>query len=64
MTTLTINDTCKTHVPNKKAISVIATNFYDADEYSFCEMCEQNITRFSFYDDDRGMVYSSWKVGK
>lgn len=55
---------CVTHTPNKSAISIVAYNAEDADEFTFCEMCEQNITRFSFYDDDRGIVYSKWKVGK
>jgi hypothetical protein len=64
MTTLTIQDTCTKHVPNKSAISVVAHNADDADYYTFCEVCEQNITRFSFYDDDCGIRYSSWKVGK
>jgi hypothetical protein len=50
----------KLHIANRKAISVVAHNFYDADEYSFCETCEQNVSRFSFYDEDRGMVYSKW----
>lgn len=62
MTTLTINEVCKTHTPNKSAISVIAHNADDADYYTFCEVCEQNIERFSFYDDDCGVRYSNWKV--
>lgn len=64
MTTLTINTVCTTHTPNKSAISVVAHNFEDADYYTFCEVCEQNIERFSFYDDDRGIVYSKWSLTK
>lgn len=64
MTTLTINEVCKTHTPNKSAISVIAHNFDSADYYTFCEVCENNIERFSFYDDDRGVVYTKWSVSK
>ena len=64
MTTMTLTKECVTHTPNKAAISVVAQNFYDADEFTFCEVCEQNIDRFSFYDDDRGMVYSKWRVTK
>ena len=50
------------HTPNRSAISVIAQNAYDADEFTFCEVCEQNISRFSFYDEDRGMVFSKWVI--
>jgi hypothetical protein len=69
MTTLTINtntiDLCsKGHTPNKAAISVVAHNADDADYYTFCEVCEQNIDRFSYYDDDCGVRYSKWSVTK
>jgi predicted Fe-Mo cluster-binding NifX family protein len=62
MTTLTINTVCVSHTPNKSAISVIAHDFDSADYFTFCEVCEQNISSFSFYDDDRGTVYSKWAV--
>jgi hypothetical protein len=64
MTTLTINKECVKHIPNKSAISVIAHDFDSADYYTFCENCEQNIKSFSFYDDDCGVRYSKWIVGK
>jgi hypothetical protein len=66
MSTLTINNTiqCVKHTPHKESISVIAHNADDADYYTFCEVCEQNIECFSFYDDDRGIVYSKWSVSK
>jgi len=64
MTTLTNTIQCVKHVPNRQAISVVASSFYDADEFTFCEVCEQNIDRFSFYDEDRGMVYSNWSITK
>jgi hypothetical protein len=60
MTTLTINDTCKTHVPNKSAISNVGD-----DQFTFCEMCEQNIERW--YDDsdpERLPMWSNWVVSK
>ena len=57
-------EVCKVHTPHVPAISVVAHNFDDADYFTFCEVCEQNITQFSFYDDDCGVRYSSWKVGK
>ena len=64
MSTLTKNKTLclddKFHTPHKESISVVAHSFYDADYYTFCEVCEQNINSFSFYDDDRGTVYSKW----
>ena len=64
MTTLTINTVCVKHTPNKAAISVVAHNADDADYYTFCEVCEQNIEMFSFYDDDCGVRYSKWSVSK
>lgn len=60
MTTLTINSVCKTHTPNKSAISEVADT-----QYTFCEMCEQNITRFWLeFDGDRLDMWSNWTVGK
>ena len=69
MTTLTINNIptnlcAKEHTPNEAAISVVATSFDDADYYTFCEVCEQNIKSFCYYDEDRGTVYTNWTVGK
>jgi hypothetical protein len=66
MTTLTINKNkslCldnKLHTPHRESISVVAHNGEDADLYTFCEVCENNISQFSFYDEDRGIVYSKW----
>ena len=60
----TIIEVCKTHTPNKAAISVVAHSFENADYFTFCEVCEQNIESFCFYDDDRGIVYSKWSVSK
>lgn len=62
MNSLTI--VCDTHTPNVLAISTVWNNSDSSDSFTFCEMCEQNITRFSFYDDERGMINSNWKVGK
>lgn len=64
MTTLTNTIQCVKHVPNRQAISIVAHSFEDADEFTFCESCEQNIERFSFYDEDRGTVYSKWSLTK
>ena len=60
MTTLTINEVCKTHTPNKSAKS-----FHNDTCYTFCEVCEQNIE--SFYIDaesDRLGGWSKWEVSK
>ena len=66
MTTLTLNKTnClngKLHTPHKESISVVAHNGEDADLYTFCEVCENNISQFSFYDEDCGIVYSKWSI--
>ena len=55
MTTLTM---CKEHTPNKSAISDVADT-----QFTFCEMCENNIERY-YYDGDpeRLPEWSDWKV--
>ena len=66
MTSLITNKTIclngKLHTPHKESISIVAQNAYDADEFTFCEVCENNISCFSFYDEDRGIVFSKWVV--
>ena len=69
MTTLTINKSnCvdnKLHTPNRNAISIIAQNAYDADEFTFCEVCEQNIERwYNDTDPERLPMWTSWVVSK
>ena len=60
----TLNKECVKHTPNKNAISYVS-GFADVDfRYTFCEVCEQNIDQFSFYDDDRGIVWTNWTVTK
>ena len=60
----TIISVCDTHTPHVSAISTVWNNSDSSDSFTFCEVCEQNITRFAFYDDERGMIESPWKVGK
>ena len=62
MITLTIK--CEKHEPMVEAISTISHSFDEDSQYTFCIICEQNIERFSFYDDDRGSVTTKWKVSK
>jgi hypothetical protein len=58
MTTLTINDVCKKHTPNK-----IAQSFHNDVCYTFCEVCENNIESFYIeHDSDRLSMWSEWKV--
>ena len=60
MTTLTINDVCKKHTPNK-----IAQSFHNDVCYTFCEVCENNIESFYIeHDSDRLSMWSDWKVSK
>jgi hypothetical protein len=60
MTTLTINDVCKKHTPNK-----IAQSFHNDVCYTFCEVCENNIESFYIeHDSDRLSMWSEWKVSK
>jgi hypothetical protein len=63
MTTLTKTN-IHTHKPHLEAISSIVHDSEFVDQYTFCEDCEQNIDRFSFYDDDRGIVWSKWSITK
>jgi hypothetical protein len=63
MTNLTLNK-IHTHTPHKEAVSRVIHSFEDETQYTFCEECEQNIDRSCFYDDDRGIVWTKWKVSK
>ena len=60
MNSLTINDVCKKHTPNK-----IAKSFHNDTCYTFCEVCENNIESFYIeYDSDRLSMWSDWEVSK
>jgi hypothetical protein len=62
MTTIT---KCVKHTPNISAISEINLNGLVGSEkqYTFCETCEQNISRFWLtFDGDRLDQWSSWQV--
>lgn len=68
MATLLIStntDLCeKGHTPHMESVSTIYGMGVDI-EYTFCEVCEQNIDRDYFYDDyDRLPYYSKWSVTK
>jgi hypothetical protein len=56
----TIIQVCKSHVPNKSAISEIGDN-----QFTFCEECENNIERY-YYDSDPEQfpTWTDWKVSK
>jgi hypothetical protein len=58
MITLINNTVCKEHTPNKSAISDVQDT-----QFTFCEMCENNIERY-YYDGDpeRLPEWSDWKV--
>jgi hypothetical protein len=59
MTTLEITK-CVKHTPNKNAISSV-----NDDQFTFCEVCEQNIERW--YDDsdpERLPMWRDWVVSK
>ena len=60
MNTLTINKVCKTHTPNKSAISEVVDT-----QFTFCEECENNIERwYNDTDPERLPMWSSWVVSK
>ena len=67
MTTLTNTNTTlcdKGHTPHNEAISVVYGFGVDV-EYTFCEVCENNIERW--YDDtdpERLPMWSDWRVSK
>jgi RNA polymerase-binding transcription factor DksA len=55
MTTLTM---CKKHTPNLSAISEV-----NEKQFTFCENCENNISRFwVVFGGDRLDDWSSWKI--
>jgi hypothetical protein len=56
MTTLT-NIVCKEHTPHLSAISEVSDT-----QYTFCEVCENNIDRFWIEDPDRLPWWSNWSV--
>ena len=67
MTTLTIKTigtvcqgVAKEHTPNISAISMVGD-----EQFTFCEMCEQNIERwYDDSDDERLPLWRDWKVSK
>ena len=60
MTTLTNNIVCKEHTPHLSAISEVADT-----EYTFCEVCENNIERwYNDTDPERLSMWTDWKVSK
>ena len=69
MTTLTINtntaNLCsKGHTPHLESVSLDNSNFIMI-EYTFCEVCENNIDRFFIDDDyDRLPYWSKWSITK
>ena len=51
---------CKTHTPNKSAISNVGD-----EQFTFCEICESNIERwYNDTDPERLPMWSSWAVSK
>jgi hypothetical protein len=52
----------KFHTPHEQSISVVAYSSTDGESFTFCEVCEQNISQLSFYDEDRGVVYTKWEI--
>jgi hypothetical protein len=57
MTTLTI---CKEHNPMLSAISS-----YNDEQFTFCQNCENNISRFWIeFGGDRLDMWSNWSVTK
>ena len=56
----TLNTVCKEHTPNKIAISMVGD-----EQFTFCEVCEQNIERW--YDDsdpERLPMWRDWVVSR
>jgi len=53
-------EVCKLHTPFISAISDVADT-----QYTFCEVCENNIERYYYDGDpDRLPEWSDWKVSK
>jgi len=55
-----INTVCVSHTPNKSAISD-----HNDEQFTFCEICENNIERwYNDTDPERLPMWSDWKVSK
>ena len=55
-----LNVMCKTHIPNKSAISDV-----NDEQFTFCESCEQNISRYyGDHDPERLPMWTDWYVTK
>jgi len=66
MTTLTNTNTTlcdKGHTPHNEAISVVYGFGVDV-EYTFCEVCENNMERDYFYDDYDRSHYDKIELGE
>jgi len=62
---ITLNKECLKHSPRIEAISFYAENSTDlGTEYTFCEVCENNISRFMSEDPDKGYYMTKWSVIK
>ena len=59
---ITLNKQCEKHTPHTEAITEISHNF-GADQYTFCEECEQNVSRFWLDEEsDRLGRWSKWHL--
>jgi hypothetical protein len=60
MTTLEKTIVCVEHTPRKAATSEVADT-----QYTFCEVCENNIERwYNDTDPERLPMWTDWKVSK
>jgi len=51
---------CQEHTPNISAISNVGD-----DQFTFCEVCENNIERFWLeFDGDRMDMWSKWTISR
>jgi hypothetical protein len=50
---------CKEHTPNVSACEDVRNS-----QFTFCEICENNIERFWIEDPDRLSWWSDWSISK
>ena len=60
MTTLTLTKECVKHIPHIPAISMV-----NDDQFTFCEVCENNIERwYNDTDPDCLPSWTKWRITK
>jgi hypothetical protein len=64
LTKITIGTVCQ-GVPKEHTANISAISSINDEQFTFCEMCEQNIERwYNDTDPERLPMWTDWKVSK